>query len=129
MNLMPLVNLIEAEGFGTKGEDLFVDMLPSEAARAILLRNPLSGTPIDHEMPGRYKGDFQLIVRTPAGNYAAGETMIERLMETLFIEDRQVENLFFSYCRPRTLPAVFPLSDGNLLEFSTMFDCCFTVGK
>lgn len=129
MNLMPLVNLIENASLGVKGDDLFVDMLPSEAARAILLRNPLSGTPIDHNLPGYYKGDFQLIVRTPAGSYDAGELLIERVIEALSIDGVQVENLFFNYCRPRTLPAVFPLSEGNLLEFSCMFDCCFVKDK
>jgi hypothetical protein len=126
MNLLPLVNLLESESLGVQGNNLFVDMLPSEAARAILLRNPLVGTPINHEMPGYYKADFQLIVRVPAGSYDAGSDLIKQVTRALHFEERTIEDMHFKYCRPRTLPVVFPLSEGNLLEFSVMVDCCFS---
>ena len=125
MNLMPLANMLQDEGIGVQGETLFVNMLPITAEFGVLLRSPLTGTPINHELPGFFQADFQLIVRAPAGQYNAGEELVERVVAALTMYERQVENQFFNYCRPRTEPAVFPLSKGNLLEFSVMMDCCY----
>lgn len=129
MNLIPLADLIEQDDHGIKGDTVFVDMLPAEAERAILLRNPLTGTPINHELPGFFQTEFQLIVRVPAGQYDAGAELINGVINSLWMrQERQVEDMLFKYCRPRTEPVVFPLSVGNLLEFSLMFDCCFVKG-
>lgn len=128
MNLMPLANRLQDAGLGVKGTNLFIGMLPAAAERATLLRNPLQGTPIDYELPGFYKTQFQLIVRVPAGFYVDGETLIGQVIASLTLTEQQVEDHFFNYCRPRTEPVVYPLSNGNMLEFATMFDCCFVKG-
>lgn len=125
MKLMPLANLLEAYGLGVKAETLFLDMLPAEAEQAILLRNPLSGTPINHELPGYFETEFHVIVRTPAREYQAGSDLIDGVVKALTMANEQVEDHWFNYCRPRTEPIVFPLSDGNLLEFTVTFDCNF----
>lgn len=125
MNLMPLADLLEGAGLGVKTETLFLDMMPAEAEQAILLRNPLSGTRIDHELPGYFQTEFQVIVRASAGEYEAGSALINSVGAALSMENVKVANHFFNYCRPRTEPVVFPLSVGNLLEFNVMFDCCF----
>jgi len=129
MNLMPLANLIQDNGLGRQGETLFVHMLPAEAERGILLRTPLSGTPIDYELPGYYKAQFQLIVRIPAADYEAGEQLVNDVIASLTMSETQVEEVFFNYSRPRTKPTPFPLSKGNLIEFNVMFDCCFVEHK
>jgi hypothetical protein len=125
MNLMPLANLLQDEGVGVQGETLFVNMLPISTEFGTLLRSPLTGTKINHELPGFFQADFQVVVRAPASQYAAGEALIEQVVQALTMNERQVENQFFNYCRPRTEPAVFPLSKGNLLEFAVQMDCCF----
>lgn len=126
MNLNPLVNLIIAADLGVPGESLFMNMMPMEAESAILLRNPLSGTKIDYELPGFYMTQFQLIVRSHS--YIIGEKLIKDVIKTLtFKYDTQVEDHLFKYCRPNAMPAVFPLSKGNLLEFNVMMDVCFIV--
>lgn len=123
MNLMPLAQLIEDEGLGVKGQSLFLNMMPSEAESAILLRSPLVGTKIDYELKNYFKTEFQLIVRTHA--YADGEALIKQVCDLLTVTDKQVEDVFFKTCRPRTEPVVFPLSAGNLLEFNVMFDTVY----
>lgn len=125
MNMMPLANLLESAGIGTKGDTVFVNMLPAEADTAVLLRSPLAGTEIDYELQGYFKTEFQVIVRTPAGAYTNGETLMGDVIAVLTITEQAVESMHFKYCRPRTKPVVFPLSKGNLLEFSVMFSCCF----
>lgn len=124
MNLMPLADRLEAAGLGTKGVDLFLNAMPSDATSAIMMRPPLRGTEIDYELPGFYKPEFQLIVRSPS--YEAGLAFTNQVVAALTILQREtVGNLHFNYCRPRTEPVAFPLSDGNLLEFNVNFDACY----
>lgn len=127
MNLMPLLNQLQAMGLGQAAKTLYVDMLPAGATNAMLLRNPLSGTPINYELPGYYMTEFQLIVRGPAADPQT-RTRIAQAVAALTFDNQQLEDHFFKYCRPRTEPVVFPISTGNLLEFSVMFDCCFVKG-
>lgn len=127
MNLLPLADLLETAGLGTKGGTLFIDMLPAEATQAILLRNPLSGTPIDHELPGYYQSHLQMIVRTPAGKYADAEALIAAATAALTVSEQRIGSMFFNYMRPKTLPVVYPLSKGNLLEFSVQLDYSFSM--
>jgi len=39
--------------------------------------------------------------------------------------DTTLGTMTFNYCRPQTMPVAFPLSDGNLIEFSCYFEVCF----
>ena len=123
MNLMPLVNRINATRLGTKGKDLFVEMMPPEVSSAILLRSPLSGTKIDYYLPQYFNTEFQLIVRT--GSYESGLDLTKRVITLLTFDELALESQSFKFCRPRTLPVAFPLSRGNLVEYNVMFDCCF----
>lgn len=125
MNVMPLVNRLETLKIGVKGDTLFVNMLPAEARKAILVRSPLSGTPINYELPGYYKATFSVIVRTPAAEYESGVALMKAVTDALSIDNLQVENQFFNFVRPRTQPVTFPLSKGNLLEISAQFDANF----
>jgi len=128
MNLMPLANLLEAEGIGLKGSSIFINMLPAGVEQAVLLRSPLSGTPINYELPGYYSARFHVIVRTPAADYAGGAALMQRVLDALTFERRQVESMFFNHSRPQTKPVTFPLSAGNLLELSVTFDVNFVEG-
>ena len=125
MNLMPLANLLEDGGVGTKGTTIFLDMMPAEADSAILLRTPLRGSKIDYELPGYFKTEYQLIIRTPSSLYDDAMSLTDQVIATLTLTNAQVENHYYTYSRPRTEAIVFPLSKGNLLEFNVMFDCCF----
>jgi hypothetical protein len=123
MNLMPLADLLESSGHGNQGDTVFLNMMPAQAETAILLRSPLTGTPIDYELPGYYRTEFQLIVR--GRDYVAAEVRIAAVVATLTLKNAAVGPLYFNYCRPKTEPVSFPLSDGNLFEFSTNFDVSF----
>jgi len=124
MNLMPLANLIESAGLGVKGDTLFLNMLPAEVESGILLRSPLQGTPIDYELPGYYRSEFRLIVR--GRDYVAADTLIGNVVTTLTLTNQTADTMRFNFCRPKTKPVSFPLSDGNLYEFAVDFEASFT---
>jgi len=123
MNLMPLADLLEGESVGVRGESIFLNMMPAEAESAILLRNPLSGARINYEMPGYFRTEFQLIVR--GHSYAETETLMNRVIAILTLNETQVEDAYFKFSRPKTEPVAYPLSKGNLIEFNAMFEVTY----
>lgn len=124
MNLMPMADILQNAGLGVQGETIFINRMPPTAQRAILLRSPLAGTKIDYELPGFYQTEFQLIARSH--DFADGDAFIREAMALLLIEyETSIDGVQINYCRPRTEPVTYPLSLGNLLEFSVGFDICF----
>lgn len=123
MNLLPLAEKLEADGVGVMTDTIFINMIPAEAPTGVLLRNPLQGTQIDYELPGFYKTEFKVIAR--ATTYPEGEALIQAVFDSLTVIEAQVGPMYVKHMRPRTKPVVFPLSKGNLLEFSADFDVCF----
>lgn len=123
MNLLPLVEKLENDSLGTIGESIFINMMPVEPVQGVMLRNKLTGTPIDHELPGYYRTDFQVIVRSY--DYATGEALVKSVVTALTMMETQVGTIYFKYSRPMTKPVVFPLSDGNVLEFMVRFEVCY----
>lgn len=126
MNLKPLTQLLEDKKLGIQGRTIFINMIPADATRGVLLRNPLTGTRIDYELPGFYKTEFQLIAR--AGDYEAGEALVSKITEALTLQaGAELGDMAFRYCRPKTEASAYPLSKGNLLEFACEFEVAFHV--
>lgn len=125
MNLMPLMNRLESLGLGTRGNDLFLNVLPADATQGTVLRDSLSGTPINYEMPGYFKATFAVVVRIPLADYQSGLDRMKTLTNALTLQNLQVENQFFKFVRPRTQPVTYPLANGAVLEISTRFDANF----
>lgn len=124
MNLLPIAEKLEVDGVGVMTDTIFINMIPAEAPTGVLLRNPLQGTEIDYELPGYYKTTFRVIAR--AKSYPEGEALIQAVFDSLTVLNAQVGSMFVKYMRPKTKPVVFPISKGNLLEFSADFSVCFT---
>lgn len=124
MNLMNLADLLEQKTIGKKAETIFLNMMPAECKLGILLRSPLTGTRIDHELPGYYKTKFQVIVRTP--DYVKGEELIKKTVEALTIKnDTQVGGMLVRYMRPCHKPVPYPLSGGGFIEFNVSMETVF----
>lgn len=123
MELMPFVDRLEEAGLGLKGRDIFIYMIPADRPSGFLLRNKLSGTQIDYELPGFYQTKFQLIARSTS--YPEGEESIKEAIKALTIKETQVGDMFVRYSRPVTKPVAFALSNGNLIEFAVDFDVAF----
>ena len=124
MNLFPIAEKLEADGVGVMAETIFINMIPAESPTGVLLRNPLQGTPIDYELPGFYRTEFKVIVR--AQSHQEGDALIQAVFDSLTLVNQSVGSMYVKYMRPKTKPVVFPLSKGNLLEFSADFSICFT---
>ena len=127
MDLMPLIHHLQAQGLGTPGTDLFVNMMPAECEKGTLLRNPLTGTAISYYLPGYYKTRVQVIVRSH--DYEEGNDLIKRVVAAMTISTpTQVDDMWVRYLRPATKPVSFPLSLGNFIEFSVPMDVCYNGG-
>ena len=119
MNLMHLCHHLEQAQLGKVGTSIFLNMIPINVNKGILLRNPLVGTRIDYELSGHINTEFQVIVRTTS--YEHGEELMNKVFAALTLDQVAVGDLFVSMCYPQFQPVVYPLSDGNLLELSTDF--------
>lgn len=125
MNLLPIAEYIEINELGVMAKTIFINQIPVERPNGILLRNTLQGTTIDYELPGYYKTHFQLIVRS--NDYKTGQALIDNVLKLLTVSEKTIGEMTFKYMRPKSLPAVFPISKGSLVELSTNVDVVFTV--
>lgn len=123
MNLMPFADKLETEKIAVKGKSLFINMMPVTCKTGVLLRDKLTGTPIDHELPGLYRASFQVIARSP--DMVAGQQLIDSVSASLTLTETQLGSMLIRYSRPVELPTVFPLSDGNIYEFNQWFEVAF----
>jgi hypothetical protein len=123
MNLAPIANHLETEGLGVQGTSLFINFMPYECKKGILLRSPLIGTVINHEIPGYYKCEPVVVVRAP--EYTAALTLMQDVMRSLVIYDRQLDDIHIKYLRPSTLPVSFPVSDGQFYEVQVRFEAVY----
>lgn len=128
MRIDLLADLLEAAMPGTK---IFEDEMPADARAGVLLRLPLLGVPIDWEIPGYLKGQVQAIVR--AQKVDTGDALAKKVGDALTFTERSftdangVEVMFVNYLRPRTLPIIYPRSDGNGKEWSINLDACYVL--
>lgn len=123
MNLIPITNRLEAEGLGTPGSTLFINFMPFECKQGILLRTPLTGTRIDHELPGYFKCEVMVITRAP--EYTAALSLMQEVMSALTIYEEQMDDIYMKYIRPETLPVSFPVSDGQFYEVQVRFEVVY----
>jgi hypothetical protein len=124
MNILPLTQRLEDQGVGAQGKTIFAYMMPAAATSAVMVRNELAGTRINHQLPGYFKTRIQVIARGP--NYQAAEKLMKQAVDALTLPAGTVlDTMTFNFCRPETLPVAFPLSTGNLIEFNAYFEVCF----
>ena len=126
MDLLPIANKLEYEGLGISGKTLFVNFMPVECKEGMMLRSSLSGSKINHELPGYYKTEFSLIARSH--QFVNAKTMIEEAMPVLCFAEENLDDIYVKYIRPKTLPVAFPVSDGNYYEVVAVFEAVY-VGK
>jgi hypothetical protein len=110
--------------FEGREKNLFLTFMPHSVRRGVLLRADQAGTPIDHELVGLYRTEFQLIVRHD--DPVKGDELAKAASRALTVVETTVGGSMYAlYIRPRHLPIVYPVSDGGLLEFAVNFDTCF----
>lgn len=130
MNVLPFINRLSDAGVGVQGESLFAYMMPAEASSAVMVRTDLNGAKINHQLPGYFKTRVQVIARDTS--YQAADARMSAALTALTLEEGAVledatTRMTFNFCRPVSLPAAFPLSTGNLIEFNVFMEVCFVL--
>lgn len=122
MNLMPVVNHLAANGYGTPGKTLFLEQFPAQCNNGLLVRSRILGAQVHYDLPGYFKFRFQLISRS-LGQVAA-KNLIEGATKKLFMENTDLEDWKVNYIRPVFVPSSYPISLGEVIEYNCDFDAC-----
>lgn len=111
--------------FTGRDKDIFVFNMPDRVDSGILLKDAPLGTPVDHELPGYFSTEFYAIVR--ATEHEEGEALADAMSLALTIEESgtDVGGLSVKFIRPRIIPMVFPVSEGDYIEMLVIFDINF----
>jgi len=92
----------------------------------VALLADLSGVPVEYELPGYEKAQFQVIVR--AKDFRRGDDLARRVMRILAIENVNISAAVkVNYVRPRHQPLPFQKSKGGFHEFSINFNYCAVI--
>ncbi len=105
------------------GTNLFINKMPISVTNGILLRNPINGTKIDHELKGHYNTEFKVIVRTTS--YEVGYSLMRKVFDLLTLDNHVIENMLIKHCYPDNEPIEYPISEGNTIELASDFKIAF----
>lgn len=133
MRLDIIGKYLEDKGIATMGDDLFRNEMSSDVNEGVLLKTPLTGVPIDHYLPGFYRGRLQVIVR--ARTNEVGQGWADEILAALTIKQDTEFNdpdtgdkvMLVHHILPETLPIRYPRSDSNHIEWSLNFLTCFVI--
>lgn len=124
--------LIEAGCAQALGVDLFQHHMPETVTSGVLLKLPIAGIPVNHYIPGYFKGSFQTIVRAPQDS--VGEPVAKKIWKALTIYEQTYNDpdtgefqMLIHHLFPRDLPVRYPRSIGNLIEWAITFDCNYVL--
>ena len=112
--LIELSRVIVEAGEATEGEDIFINTMPSEVSRGVMLRPPLTGIEIDEGMRGHHEGEFLIIVRDP--DVMAGYSRAERIAQIMKARNLTRPGVHYTWLRPTELPVSYPRGDGDEVE-------------
>lgn len=122
MLIETLAQTLEDAGIGTQGTDLFAHYAP-DIPISIMLRLPLTGAPLNHELPGYRKHALQVVVR--GIEIQEIQERCDAAVAALVCAETQVGDIWVNYIRQREEPIFYPRSPGNGQEASINFDCCY----
>lgn len=125
MDLKGIQEYAETLGLGTMGTDLFISNMPETRKEGVVFLQDLEGTPINHEIPGYRKGDFQIVVRS--ASYTVGLVRAEEIATAFTLVNQTISGRFYRYIRPLHEPVPYPVSKGNLQEFSVNYQACYDI--
>ena len=116
MNLINVANKLAAENCGVLGTSLFVTEMPDTCHEGILLMDAYYGTPVDHYIPGYYKTEFRIVVRSV--DYSTGAALSKRAYAALGGHAGFMSGpLTAAQCLPLFLPRSYRRSVGGYWEF------------
>jgi hypothetical protein len=119
MILETVAQILADNDCGQLRKSIFVEFMPTKH-KGILLIGSTAGGQIDEELPGYYRGSFQLIVREK--DHVKGKELALKAIKALSIQNQQVGEVKLNYVRARHLPVFYKRSEGGSLEWSVNFD-------
>lgn len=130
MRLEEIAEYLVSLDIGLKTRDsqknLFVNYMGPNIPKGVLIRESYMGTPIDHYLPGYFRASFQIIVRD--SDYVEGRRKADIILESLTVrQSRTIGSMYVRQILPRHEPLVYPVSEGNRLEWSINFDAAYSV--
>lgn len=105
-------------------KDIFIYQMPNTVSKAVLIRQAEGGDPLDWNLPGYYRTTFQVIVRH--SDPEQGMALALQVSEAFTVSGITIGNMKVIHFLPKNRPFVFPVSEGDLLEFSINFDAVFS---
>lgn len=123
---------IVTAGLAVAGQTLFLDEMASDVSIGVMLKSPLSGIDVDHNLPNYYKPNLQVIVRH--NDPVDGDRLANQVLAALTVETPEhyaanaergaVQiNMFV----PRKLPIRYPRLTGGGIEWSLQFITSFSI--
>lgn len=125
MNLLSVAEYLELAGIGRRGRDLFVGFMPARIDKGILLLEPITGTPINHELPGYRRAKFRVVIRD--ADHHSGKDTAERVSMSLELNNVSLSGMYVKYMHPLHDPVVFPVSEADHLEYSVNFETVYVI--
>ncbi len=130
MRLEDIAEYLVSLDIGLKTRDseknLFVNYMGPKIPKGVLIRESYMGTPINHYLPDYFRTSFQIIVRD--SDYVEGRRKADMILESLTVkQSRTIGTMSVRQILPRHEPLVYPVSEGNRLEWSMNFDAAYSV--
>jgi len=122
-HLMVLADLLASENLAEIGVDIFINTIPADTVKGIMLRGPLIGDAIDQEQLPVRDTRFQVIVRDPSDK--AGYDRSLEIAEAITMHHKWVDDVYFIQLVPMTDPVSYRRSEGGTVETSTQFKVVF----
>ncbi|WP_062120534.1 minor capsid protein [Aureimonas sp. AU40] len=123
--------LVAAE-LGIPGKTLFLNAMPGDVAIGIMLKSPIQGIRIDHELPGYYDPSLQVIVRH--GDPVKGAALADQVQRCLTVDKRERHDataergaVQINQFLPAHTPIQFPRMNGGGIEWSLNFRTSFAI--
>lgn len=122
MKLELIAKVIEDANLGVIGQTIFVNSMPAEVQKGVVLKNPLAGIDISPYLPGYYRGRLQAIVRAPT--HEDGDNLAELVGRSLKMFNREFRDtdgsllLKVNHIFPAQLPIVYPHTPSRSIEWS-----------
>ncbi len=119
MNLDPFADELET----VVSVPVFVWHMPEGINVGVLLLHNLGGARLSPDLPCFKRGKFQAIVRHT--NYQEGYALAKQVLTGLTLGRKELGSLTVKHSTPIHDPVTYPVSKGDLIEFSVNFETVY----
>lgn len=124
MNLYGIADHLQSQRLGVMGRDIFVNEMPVEVEKGILVRDRYSGTPFDHNLPGYFATGFRIAVRSR--EFTEGDKLAWKVCDALTLQsDTAMLGMTVKSLLPIYQPRPYRRSKGGFWEWELDFDIAY----